>query len=111
MQDWLTNHCDGSGPHTGPREVRKKETTMQTNKHPVTSLPWHAMHTNGQALVLTSAKQTIAEAHRYGDNEYIAHAANAYPALIAALRAYSQGVERDDDGAVARATLRELGEE
>lgn len=21
-QDWLTNHCDGSGPHNGPREVR-----------------------------------------------------------------------------------------
>lgn len=22
MSQWLANHCDGSGPHTGPAEVR-----------------------------------------------------------------------------------------
>ena len=105
---------------------------MTANK-PATPLPWSISPDGRKWIYCDATKDHIflgnAVTKTDGDDEiavpnaaYIAHAANAYPKLVAALREYvnvvesvnnpnSFGVEVRDAGAPARALLRSLGED
>lgn len=72
---------------------------------PATALPWTAYKANVHALG-HQVTSTAANPKREHDAAYIAHAANAYPKLVAALHDYVSA----HGGAKGTAILRELGE-
>ena len=93
-----------------PLPFRSEDTTVKY----VTHGAWHTIaRLNDKKYTNEANKENAA---------YLAHAANAYPKLVAALREYvnvvesvnnpnSFGVEVRDAGAPARALLRSLGED
>lgn len=87
------------------------------NHQPTTPVPWSAQRwTNHAARTVLvddpsaiTGKKLVADCPETGDAAYLVHAANAYPALIAACRAaLSQGPS--DGNREIRTVLRELGE-
>ncbi len=87
---------------------------MSTNHKPATPLPWSVLIEDGANAICGRIDPVTGKAIPRGrDVAYIAHAANAYPQLVRALREaadnldYRGGKERAD---AYRAILRELGE-
>ena len=83
-----------------------------TKAKPATALPWRVLGNQGTALwagdtIVSSAVEARTH-HRMAraDAEYAAHAANAYPKLVAALQWNAKLWQYRDDIAL----LRELGE-
>jgi hypothetical protein len=97
---------------------------MRMTKHtPATPLPWKAVGPKtAEQHVIMSATENVGAFLRI-DADYAAHAANAYPKLVEALRTVAPIIERfaaeaDPQNSVLdqrrdelRALLRELGEE
>jgi hypothetical protein len=86
-----------------------------TKHTPATPLPWTHQATRKPMMPLVAANgEWISSPYnRVGDIEdfeYIAHAANAYPKLVEALREVIAG-RYEADASRARALLRELGED
>ena len=81
---------------------------------PTSNLPWSTGSIN--KTVADAGGEYVAETASVGDAVYIAHAANAYPKLVEALRLAMRGLDPQDNanqGSVTdnlRALLRELGE-
>jgi hypothetical protein len=83
------------------------------NSHPATKLPWD-LNKEGNIVGDSLIVAKMDRGHfmdREGDAAYIAHAANAYPKLVEALR---NAIRSDKFKAIAEmeaaALLRELGE-
>lgn len=86
---------------------------MRTNNQPATSLPWSVQYIAARPQIVAGnaiIASMLLVRESDDDAAYIAHAVNAYPKLVKALRFFSDqpryGVELDS----ARAILRELGE-
>lgn len=104
---------------------------MKTNHQPATALPWHLGVKQAEQIVYDSTGWAVANATVYHGNaeraetvqnaRYVAHAANAYPKLVEALRELRascpapKGIRQDFSyilrREVADKLLRELGEE
>jgi hypothetical protein len=83
-----------------------------TKHTPATPLPWeHSM----QYVQAVEGHMSLAHCYGGGNSSYIAHACNAYPKLVEALRSFNVPRIADDDCAphllAARALLRSLGED
>lgn len=87
---------------------------METKRKPATPLPWRSEERGAtiHRQVVVSKGLVCQVARRAGQVEnaaYIAHAANAYPKLVVALREIADG--RDLPMHEARELLRNLGED
>jgi hypothetical protein len=84
-----------------------------TKQRPTIPLPWTA-----HGLGISGRIDPVARVKNGKDRLYIAHAANAYPRLVLALRDCAnwmadahEGTDQWERGTFALALLRELGEE
>jgi hypothetical protein len=103
------------------------EDLTMTKHTPATPLPWKPWTKRIHHEIYAANDQIVAQVRQcegpngstHQDAAYIAHAANAYPKLVAALRLAANGLDTtgqttkqsNDARNHARALLRELGEE
>lgn len=106
--------------------------TMNTKHKPATPLPWdtagivpqfHIVGGNPQELIADCTVGRDRPKADYANADYLAHAANAYPKLVDALRYFAKNMDPNGEWVAqsadkrakafddARALLRELGEE